>query len=102
MANMPFFRVIYTSKRRNKLQAVSSGGRSSGIGVPGASPAQQPRQIFFSRAFIIASSALMVSTYFELSTFEVLAAGCAAAAFWAGAATGTAFSADGAGGAALS
>ena len=32
--------------------------------------AQQPRQMFLSRAFISASSALIESTYFPLSTFE--------------------------------
>jgi hypothetical protein len=41
----------------------------------GASPRQQPRQIFFSRAFINASSALIVSTYFAGSTFEFEARG---------------------------
>jgi hypothetical protein len=44
-----------------------------------ASNAQQPLQIFFSRAFISASSALIVSTYFALSTFELGAFGLAAA-----------------------
>jgi hypothetical protein len=53
--------------------------------------------MFFSRAFINVSSALIVSTYFELSTFEVLAA-----VLPAGVAAGTAFSADGVGGAARS
>jgi hypothetical protein len=43
--------------------------------APGASPAQQPRQIFLSRAFINASSALIVSTYFAVSTFEAGARG---------------------------
>ena len=55
----------------------------------GASPAQQPRQIFFSRAFISASSAPIVSTYFELSTFEVLQRAAALRRPAPGAAAGT-------------
>jgi hypothetical protein len=96
MANMPFFRVIYTLKRRY-------APRAGATGVPELasrdSSAQQPRQMFFSRAFISASSALIISTYFELSAFE---AGFIAAVLSAGVAAGTAFSADGVGGAALS
>jgi hypothetical protein len=47
--------------------------------LPKPSTAQHPRQIFFSRAFISASSALIESTYFAVSTFEAGARGFAAA-----------------------
>jgi hypothetical protein len=47
--------------------------------LPKATTAQQPRQIFFNRAFITASSALIESTYFAVSTFEAGARGFAAA-----------------------
>jgi hypothetical protein len=43
-------------------------------GTPASrAPAQQPRQIFFSRAFTSASSALIESTYFPASAFPASA-----------------------------
>jgi hypothetical protein len=66
--------------------------------VAGASAAQQPLQILFSRAFISASSAPIVSTYFPPAIFETEAlgdtgpAGLAAADFSAGVAGGATLS----------
>jgi hypothetical protein len=96
---MPFFWVFYASKGRYAIWCDKCSGNSRS---PGGLPAQQPRQMFLSRAFISASSALIVSTYFALSTFEGLTAGFSAAVLSAGFAAGTALWADGAGGAALS
>ena len=75
MANMPLFRVIYRSKRLRPHVAGSC--RTSRFPTE---PAQQPLQIFFSRAFMSASSAPIVSTYLAVSTFETGARCCFAAA----------------------
>src|SRR6202043_7286 len=45
----------------------ATASRGAAATAPGA---QQPLQIFFSRAFISASSALILSTYLPASTFE--------------------------------
>jgi hypothetical protein len=46
-----------------------SASRDSSRREPAPLPAQQPLQMFFNFAFINWSSALIVSTYFELSIF---------------------------------
>ena len=64
MANTPFFRVIdYPNVTGERPANISSVARCG--------PLQQPWQIPFIFAFIIASSALMESTYCPLSAFEV-------------------------------
>ena len=85
MANMPFFRVIYRSKHTG-VRPQAAGNDASELAL-GASPAQQPRQIFLSRAFISASSALIESTYFAVSTFGAGARGGGFAVAAAGEAT---------------
>jgi hypothetical protein len=66
MANMPFLDAFYGLKLW--LSKTKAGdGRP---GMSGVSLVQQPLQIFFILAFIRASSALIVSTYFALSIFD--------------------------------
>lgn len=65
MANRPFFELIYCATHRRAAAAHIAPDRG-----PPESGDQQPRQMFFSRAFISASSALIVSTYVAESTFE--------------------------------
>ena len=64
-AGMPFFRAI----RPGKVATATASSRPRLVPDRGAGLAQQPRQMFFSRAFIRASSALIVSTYFP-SAFD--------------------------------
>jgi hypothetical protein len=75
MANMPFFRVIYRAARV-RPQAAGYDCLCARV----RAPTQQPRQIFFSRAFIRTSSALILSTYVAASGFEAGACGVAVAA----------------------
>jgi hypothetical protein len=64
MANMPLFSVLYGVRRQ-----------AAATKVPEFAPgSQQPLQIFFSREFTSASSALIESTYLAVSTFELGAA----------------------------
>ena len=63
---MPFFSVIHSSKRAgwgaSRVEALAAGELSAGPGLRRLG-AQQPQQLFFSRAFMSASSALIESTY---------------------------------------
>jgi hypothetical protein len=60
MANMPFFCGIYRSKSAASATASRGALNASEFGL--GTPTQQPRQIFFSCAFIRTSSALILST----------------------------------------
>jgi hypothetical protein len=75
MANMPFFRIIYRIAGVRPQAAGDDCFRARAW-----HPTQQPRQIFFSCAFIRTSSALILSTYVAVSGFEAGARGFAVAA----------------------
>jgi hypothetical protein len=62
MANMPFVWVLYGVRRQAAAKKVPA--------VRAASSTQQPLQIFFSREFTRASSALIESTYLAVPAFE--------------------------------
>ena len=76
MANKPFFRIIYRIAGVRPQAAGVMIASEFGLGTP----TQQPRQMFFSRAFIRTSSALILSTYVAASGFEAGARGFAVAA----------------------
>ncbi len=72
MANMAFLSVIHSSKHAGRGRKPRAGYLPD-LGSA-ASGDQHPLQIFFSRAFMSASSAPIESTYLPASTFEAGAA----------------------------
>lgn len=75
MANRPFSQVIHRSEPTG-VRPRATGDCPPEPALQGAR-AQQPRQMFFIRAFKAASSALIASTYFAASTFGAGPVRCA-------------------------